>query len=575
MTSISALFSPRLGTIKTVIRDPKFIPWALLVVFSAVYFSSTVGISNSQDGPDYALTRAIVERRTTDIGAYPQWINPDYAQVDGRVYAMRSPGLSLLGAPFYILALGFHRLATAPYNWQHQGLTSDSPTEALSMFYPALCGALVIVLFYLICFTLTQSRTASLIAAVSLGLGTLLWRYSISYQRMPLYILLLTLLFYLAITFRPTAVRPYKLLLIGVLLGYTVVTESTAIFIVPIYLGWFLVSIATAPAPLALRRRAMGIVVVGMGGGLSVLAAYNLISFHHLFINLYESRAAYRWETYGNLFSTPLWPSIALNLFSHGPIPYDALSPVLRNNPAIFVQQSANWALKDNYQGLFIQSPYFFGAVAGLYFFFRERRRQAVLGLAIAAVVLIAMSKLVCFFSANLFDGRYFTPMLPFLTIGLAYLWRNILALRNRALKVVLGLFAALLCGMSIYKGWEATLTNYGPHVTGDHRFLLDIPPTNWLSENDWFHHATLLWINTFPNIYNLWILICYAGVGLFFYLLYEEIRSWIVPAAPKPEVARAPAAASLQRDEPAGVSHAFAEGRSGSATTSGPGVDG
>jgi hypothetical protein len=48
---------------------------------------------------------------------------------------------------------------------------------------------------------------------------------------------------------------------------------------------------------------------------------------------------------------------------------------------------------------------------------------------------------------------------------------------------------------------------------------------TNWLSLNDWFHHLTLLWINTVPNIYNVWILVCYAAVGLFFYLLYEEIR--------------------------------------------------
>ena len=103
------------------------------MLFTAIYFSSTVGISNSQDGPDYALTRAAVEHRTTRIDAYPQWISPDYARVNGHVFAKRSPGFSLLGVPFYVLALAFHGIATAPYHWQHQGINHDSPTEALTM----------------------------------------------------------------------------------------------------------------------------------------------------------------------------------------------------------------------------------------------------------------------------------------------------------------------------------------------------------------------------------------------------------------------------------------------------------
>lgn len=509
--------------VRKYVRSANFIPWCLLVVFTAVYFSGTVGISNSQDGPDYALTRAIVEQRTTQIGAYPQWINPDYAIIDNHVYAKRSPGFSILGIPIYLLALTYRHLATAPYNWQHVGLNGDSPTEALAMLYPALCGSLTVVLFYLICVTLTRHRVGSLLAAVTLGFGTLLWRYSISYQRMPLYILLLTLLFYLAIRWERKVLRDRDLFLVGVVMGYTVVTESTAVFVLPLYFGWFVSSIVRREGYTRAAVRPTLVLAVGGLAGVSVLLGYNLFSFGHLYENLYQDTPGTRWESFSGLFSTPLWPSIWLNLFSHGPIPLDALSPVIRNNPAIMTQQSANWALKTEYDGLLFQSPYFLAAALGQVAFVRQCARPAALALGSAAVILVVMSSFATFYSANLFDGRYFTPMLPFLSVGLAYFWRAVPDLWSIRLKLLAAALGAALSIWSIYNGWVFELTNYGPHVTGNNRFLL-----SYLT-GDRMHNLGLLWTNTFPNVFNLWILLVYSATGALIYLTYESLRDWIV----------------------------------------------
>ena len=493
------------------LRHPHAVPWLLLVAFTAIYFSSTVGVSNSVDGPDYALTRAIVEHGSTRLDWYPEWISPDYAVVGGHIYAKRSPGVSLGGVPFYIVAQLFHGLATAPYHGQHAGINRDSPTEALTMLFPALCGALTVALIFLISRKLTGHAGASVLTAVCAGLGTLLWRYSIWYQRMPLYTLLLTLLFYLAITFQPAQVSGRKVVLTGLAIGYMLVTESTALFLSLIFLVWFLHAILTSAEPVDHRRQQALLLSGGIAASLAVLVAYNLFSFQQVFINLYRMQDATKWQTYSALFSTPLWPSIYLNLFSHGPIPVNAISPVLRHDPAIFVQQGADWAIRTEYDGLFFQSPYLFAAFSGFIIFVRERRDQAVMAPAVSTIILVVMSKFATFWGGSGFDGRYFVPMLPFLSLGLAFLWREILRLRRGPVKsVALAAVGALCCG-SIYKGWRFALTNFGPHVTGDHRFSLDYPPTDWLSTHDWLHHLGLLWVNTFPNVYNLYMLVVFA----------------------------------------------------------------
>ena len=49
----------------------------LFVLFFFIYNSGTVGIMNSIDGPQYALTRSLYEDKSLTIDKYTDYISPD------------------------------------------------------------------------------------------------------------------------------------------------------------------------------------------------------------------------------------------------------------------------------------------------------------------------------------------------------------------------------------------------------------------------------------------------------------------------------------------------------------------
>src|SRR5437868_7133786 len=105
---------------------------AIFTMVGVLYFASTVGVMNSIDGPQYALTRAIVDRHTLRLEGY-DWVDPDHALVNGIKYTKRNPGVSFLAIPFYVYskALASH-LFPPYYGEQMPGVDADSPLEAMT-----------------------------------------------------------------------------------------------------------------------------------------------------------------------------------------------------------------------------------------------------------------------------------------------------------------------------------------------------------------------------------------------------------------------------------------------------------
>lgn len=505
----------------------------MLTLFTALYFTSGVGVMNSSDGPDYALTQALVDEHTSRIDNFGKWISPDYVVIDHHSYAKRSVGLSLLGIPAYGVAKVFGHWAAEPYDGHHVGIDSTSRVEALSLIFPALCGALTVVLVFLIGLHLTGDRIAGLLAAGATGLGTLLWKYSHSYQRVPLYVCLIVLAFYLLLTFKPGADTWHKAALTGAIAAYAIVAESTTVFVFPIFVIWFVYLILQGdPA----SRWSLGL---GFAGGVAVsagvLVLYDVLTFHQFAANLYQRVPKNSWMTYPALFSTPVVPSVFVNLWNTGNVPLDSISPVLRADPVRFAQEGAFWAVRTTYRGIFIQSPYLIPAVAGFVLLARTWRVPAAAAAAISLVTLISMSMFVDFFSPNSFDTRLFLPMIPFLSIGLAFWWRAIRSLPSRGFKYAVVLATAYVTGVSVYNGWYSEVTDYGPHVTGNHRFDPGLVSGSLLTPD----HAGTLFVNTFPNIFNLWYLLVWGGIAVFVYLGRDEAKLWLSRWRQRPGAAR------------------------------------
>jgi hypothetical protein len=115
-----------------VLRSDRRVALLLFALVAVPYFSTAVGVMNSMDGPQYALTRAIVEKHTFSLNGY-DWIYPDWALVDGKQYSQRSPGISLLAVPLYLYSHALTGHLAPPHLVQNtRGITAESPLEAMT-----------------------------------------------------------------------------------------------------------------------------------------------------------------------------------------------------------------------------------------------------------------------------------------------------------------------------------------------------------------------------------------------------------------------------------------------------------
>ncbi|HEX8966143.1 MAG TPA: hypothetical protein VF820_06960, partial [Patescibacteria group bacterium] len=174
-----------------------FYAWSIFLLFMLLYAISTVGIMNSVDAPQYALTKSLLINRSISIDNYTQYITPDYALYKNHYYSIRSPFESIFAIPFYLIATPLSRLTAPPYDIHHLGITSESTIESLTTIYNAFFGALTITLLFLFCFLLTKDIFASFFSATAFGLGTLFWKYSSTFQRHSALMFFFLLFFYL------------------------------------------------------------------------------------------------------------------------------------------------------------------------------------------------------------------------------------------------------------------------------------------------------------------------------------------------------------------------------------------
>ncbi|MBI2611949.1 hypothetical protein HYW54_04380 [Candidatus Gottesmanbacteria bacterium] len=474
---------------------------------------------NSLDAPQYALTQALVEKKTIKINNYTQWIYPDFAQYKNNIYSLRTPGESIVAIPFYLFAKTLQPVANFPYkDPTYTGITKESNREALSILYNATFGAAAAVLLFFLSWELTASLTVSIITSLSFGLGTLIWRYSSSFQRFSVVSFFLLAAFFIYIKyFLKKKFTPFAILIFGFSIGITFLIDHSVIFLLLLLsIAAFIETLQTPKALIKMRYFLYTALIP-----IFIFLLYNFIAFDNPFTSGYmymETRPYFKNPVF--IYSLPVFPGIITNLFSNGPIPRNVFPDKLWNDP-LYLQSNTNmeWAIRNHYKGLFTQSPFLYLAIAGLLIALRKRKKIIVLSLLLSSLTIIQTSKLVYFYGPTAYDSHYFLPAVTFLIIGLAFWWKKILDIKNQLIKlpfILLSVFATLF---AIYNGWYSALTNFAPHVTGEHRFYfeqLKQPFLHYTNEN-----LSMLFINTFPNIYNIHLLfLFYFPLFFIIYLL-------------------------------------------------------
>src|SRR6185503_7726033 len=119
----------------------------LFVVLGGLAYSSAAGITGSNDGASYALTRALADEGRTIIDTFHDFTEGiDYAERDGHYYSDRAPGVSFLAVPFSRLGEWLGARPSEPYSKHDDG----APQVPFVLMVPAFSAGAVAALVDLI-----------------------------------------------------------------------------------------------------------------------------------------------------------------------------------------------------------------------------------------------------------------------------------------------------------------------------------------------------------------------------------------------------------------------------------------
>ena len=421
------------------------ISFLLFFFLSSVYFATASGITSSNDGSHYALIRTMVENRTFALRQFDDYAEGNDIAVteDGRLFSDRPPGTALAGTLFY--------LAAGPLPEPQQSLPSrhddQNPRLAYVLLLPALAGAATAVVLYALMRLLDITRAAASSAVLMFGLGTIHWKYSSVLFSHALSSFLVILAVYLSMRIvRQGQGKVITYGLLGLLLGFSVLTEYSNALLVLILLAYLLLN----SRPLEWRGLLSSFGILVLGGLLTALflAFYNNSNFGSPWQLSYSYAINYPWaSSFTTTFNFPLSEGLKGLLIAgtgdgwcDGPCPN---------------------------QGLFLLSPVLLVALPGWYFFYRNAWRECFLTAVLFLVYLLLFARHRTFHGFTA-DGRYLAPFLGLLAIPLAYTLQWIYSLHTRPL-----LRVALL--IAVFGLFLLSIRNIFIHIGNSYNYHLDM----------------------------------------------------------------------------------------------------
>lgn len=430
----------------------------------------------------------------------------DYAKVNGHYYSDKAPGTAFLGIPIYaglrvVLSLPTvdrltERLANsdafkATLREDGSGVLKDKVSFAiaqivLSFITNAVPTALLCALMYSLLVGWGASRAASIFTALAYGLLTPAFAYANSFYGHQLSAALLFIAFYLLQGHNaPAAATPSasKLLFIGLLLGFSVITEYPALLVAMAILAY---------AFFVLRRRSawprIAFVLAGMAACAAILLLYNTAVFGGPFKLGYSN--------------SELWESQHSAGFMSLTLPHiDAV-----------------WGITFGlFRGLFILSPVLLLALPGFVMWQRARRLRPELAVALFSVLAMFLfnASSIMWWGGFAIGPRYFLPALPFMALAVAFAIDPALHGETNARPAWLSLTVGLLSAWSLVATWGMTLAEqaFPSDAIRDNPYVQFALP-NWLAGNIARSLGTIIGLRGVAGLLPLMGLVALIGLG-------------------------------------------------------------
>jgi hypothetical protein len=399
----------------------------------------------------------------------------DYAKVGEHYYSDKAPGAAFLGIPIYaglrvvldwpIMDQLTQRLANseafkATLRETGSGVVEDKVRYAmaqvlLSFLIGAVPSALLCALLYRLMMHFGARSGASAFVALTYGLLTPAFAYANAFYGHQLSAAMLVAAFYLIFTLgERDAPKPsvFRSLAIGLLLGYSVVTEFPAILVAGI--------LALYAAYTLMRRAAsthIAWVLIGLAVCAAGLMAYNTAIFGGPFKVGYSSSELWQ-EQHGTGFMSltlPHWDAAFGMTFSP-------------------------------FRGLFVLSPIMLLAVPGFISWWRcgEARAACVVALLSTLAMFLFNASSVMWWGGFAVGPRYFLPGLPFMALAIVFAVDPVARGDLKARPGWLTLLIGLLSAWSFVATWGLTLAEQAFPPDTVFNPLVEYAWPNWLAGN-------------------------------------------------------------------------------------------
>ncbi len=438
---------------------------------------------------------AVVEDGTFQIDRYVG-NTVDYAKFAGHYYSDKAPGMAFLGIPIYAglktlinLPLASHLTDALTHNSAFNetlrpdgsGISQNKVRFALaqvvlSFLISLLPTALLCILVYRLLGRLTTNRLHRIVVTLGYGLLTPVFAYANTIYGHQLSAVLLFSAFYLLFMHRQ-ALSTQRLLAVGLLLGYSVVTEyPSLLMVIVIYLYAFILLCQHDD-----WRRIGWITSTG-----SILALgwllYNKMVFGGMFHLGYDYSALWVQQHHTGFLSltAPHW---------------DAL-----------------WGITfGRFRGLFVLSPWLLLFVPGVIIWWRSHEYRAELLVALSCILVMVLfnSASIMWWGGFAVGPRYLLPMLPFMAVITIFSFRL-----WRAQSWFIGL-SIVLFTWSFITCWGLTLADQAFPSDTLYNPLVQYAWPNWVAGNIARNVGTIIGLNGIWSLAPLAVYLIFASLLL------------------------------------------------------------
>ena len=434
------------------IRNLRARSWALVLAI-VVVLAPVVAPRTAQPASRYALTVAIVDHGTIDLGRYQGLLGIDHAIYRGHLRSDKGPGQPLLGVAAYAMA----RALGAPAVKPKMAIRGD-----LSLWWLTVTTATIP--FALLCLCMfrrvaKRSIESALVATLSVMIGSIALPHAVNLYAHSLSALFGYAAFCVVADAEPRRGSAMRFVVGGALLGAAVATE------------YHLAIVAVVVGVVVLRRSLRSAVWLAIG---SVPPLAGL--------------AWYQWRAFGAPWHTPFaYYAGTLGGTTKGGYSFPTLSGL-------------NDTLLGN-RGVLMTSPILVvAAIAALVLSLDRKRRR--LDDVVAVVVFVGYVALVAGWSGTQYleepGPRYLIPAIPFLAAPLTTVWPSISKWARLVVAWGSGLMLAAATTFILVSMSDTPVNAYVNRVA-HHRFL----PTVWSlafgAAGLWIYGATcgvaLIWL--------------------------------------------------------------------------------